>query len=209
MAENKEGQEKTEDPTSKRLNEARDRGQVSKSQDITTAAVLLLGGMTVYLLGAPMIGNIQKLMTSVFSNLDKIQITDQNASKLYLELIVYISQLIMPILLTVFVIVIAAEISQVRLHFASKKFTEGLNFKSIFNPFSGMKRLFFSSRSIVELIKSLLKISLLGLIAYQVLSKYSDRAISLADLPYHSIGTFIGQVTFELLIKVSIVYAII
>nr|HPO63907.1 EscU/YscU/HrcU family type III secretion system export apparatus switch protein [Candidatus Kapabacteria bacterium] len=51
MAENKDGQEKTESATAKRLNEARNRGQVSKSMDVTTAAVLLVGGSAIFIFG--------------------------------------------------------------------------------------------------------------------------------------------------------------
>ena len=57
MAENKEGQEKTELATSRRLEEAREKGQVSKSQDVTTAAMLLIGGLSVFVFGGLIIDN--------------------------------------------------------------------------------------------------------------------------------------------------------
>ncbi len=52
MAENKEGQEKTEEPTSRRLEEAKNRGQVGKSTDVTTAGMIILGGLLLFAWGS-------------------------------------------------------------------------------------------------------------------------------------------------------------
>ena len=57
MAEN-DAQEKTEQPTPKRLEEARKKGQIPRSRDLSTAAVMLVGGAALYLLGGQISGQM-------------------------------------------------------------------------------------------------------------------------------------------------------
>jgi flagellar biosynthetic protein FlhB len=102
-----------------------------------------------------------------------------------------------------FLIILATEIGQVGFTFATKKFTEGLQFKKIFNPFSGIKKIFISGRSFFELVKSLTKVVLLGLVVYWVLSTRIDEAVGLIERPFDEIVAFLVSVSFELLYKVA------
>ena len=208
MAENKDGQEKTEPATAKRLAEARNRGQVSKSQDVTTAAVLLIGTIIVFIFGKPMLANIQYFMTEIFRKSTQIQITDHTTPQYFSDFMLFLANILLPILVSIFAVVLISEISQVGLKIASKKFTEGLN-KQIFNPFAGLKKIFFSTRSLFELIKSLLKLILMGGIVYWVLSDKADETALLIEKPYFELGSFIAKVSMELIIKVGIVYILI
>ena len=209
MAENKEGQEKTEPASAKRLNEARARGQVSKSMDVTTAAIMLFGGLIIFLFGRELISSLQDFMRYIFHNSSNITITDNNFGTMFLQLITFLAKILMPILGLVMLIAIVAEISQVGFMFATKKFTEGLHFKQIFNPFSGLKKIFMSGRAMFELVKSFAKLLLFSLIVYQVLSSKAEETIGLMERPIADIGGFIAEVCLELLIKVSIVFILI
>lgn len=209
MAENKEGQEKTEPASAKRIREARARGQTAKSMDITTAAVLLLGGIIVFLLGSPAMTDIQKFMQIIFIESSTIQLTFENISSYYFKFILFFLKLILPIVSIIFFIVLVAEISQTGLHIATKKFTEGLNFKKIFNPLSGIKKIFFSGRSLFELAKSLVKIFILGFIVYGILENRVEETIDLIEKPISEIGSFLAEVSLEIVAKVGAVYILI
>lgn len=209
MAENKDGQEKTEQATPKRLDDARMRGQVSKSMDVTTAAMMLIGGIVVFILGKPLIENYQKFMAQVFEDSAFLRIDFNNISFYYSELVIFLAQLLLPIMVIVFAIAFAAEVSQIGLKITPKKFTEGGNVKKIFNPFSGLKRIFFSGRSAFELLKSLMKIFILGFVVYWVLSDKMEETVLLIERPFFIFGDFMVEVSLELLLKVGIVYIII
>ncbi len=112
-------------------------------------------------------------------------------------------------LIAIFVIAASADIAQVGFHFAGKKFTEGLKWKQIFNPFSGIKRILFSSYSIVELIKSFAKLGLLGLLIYQILYKKDKELVGLLERPFVDVANFMISVAFELIWKVGLAYAMI
>ena len=64
MAENENGQDRTEQPTQKRLDEARKSGQVPRSRELTTAAVVLVAGMGLRFSGAAMSAGFASLMKS-------------------------------------------------------------------------------------------------------------------------------------------------
>src|SRR5690606_8272870 len=63
MAENEDGQERTERATPKRLEEARRRGQIPRSRDLSAAAVLMTAGASLYFLGAYLGGRMHGLVT--------------------------------------------------------------------------------------------------------------------------------------------------
>jgi flagellar biosynthetic protein FlhB len=209
MAENKEGQEKTEPASAKRLNEARARGQVSKSMDVTTAAMMLFGGLIVFLFGNALISGFQDFMRFIFYNSSSITITENNIGNMFFQLMLLLSKILLPILVFVMLIASVAEVSQVGFKIATKKFTEGLHFKQIFNPFSGLKKIFMSGRAVFELVKSFAKLLLFSLIVYQVLSARADETIGLMERPIEDIGVFIAEVCLELLLKISIVFILI
>ena len=78
MAENKDGTEKTEDASAKRLQDAREKGQVGKSQDVTTAGIILIGGLAVFYLGKNMISKLMAVFSSSFSSVGQFDFTDKN-----------------------------------------------------------------------------------------------------------------------------------
>ncbi len=209
MAENKEGQEKTEPASAKRLNEARARGQVSKSMDVTTAAMMLFGGIIIFLFGKTLISGIQDFMRYMFYNSSSINITDNNVGSLFIQILLLLSKILLPILVLIMIIALIAEVSQVGFTFATKKFTEGNHFKQIFNPFSGLKKIFMSGRAVFELVKSFAKLLLFSLIVYQVLDARAEETVGLMERPIEDIGAFIAAVCFELLIKISVVFILI
>jgi flagellar biosynthetic protein FlhB len=209
MAENKEGQEKTEPASAKRLNEARMRGQVSKSMDVTTAAVLLFGGLTIYTLGGSLIGNLENFIKFCLNQSSTFQLNYNNTIEFYTQIISFLGTFLLPILGIIFLISLGSEISQVGLRIATKKFTEGLLFRMVFNPLAGLKRIFFSSRSLFELAKSIVKVFILGLVVYWVLYDETENAISLIEKPINEIASYLVSLSFEVLFKVGGVYIII
>ena len=143
MAENQDGTEKTEEASAKRLIDAREKGQVAKSQDVTTAGILLIGGVVVFLLGKGMIAKLQKFFAISFRKIAEFDFTDKNIQVYLISLIVTLADLLLPLLLIIVAIVLTTEISQVGLKFATKKFTEPEHYAKPFKVFSGLKRIFF------------------------------------------------------------------
>lgn len=209
MAENKDGQEKSEPASAKRLQEARQRGQVSKSIDVTTAVILLFGTITFLIFGGPMIDSLKEFMKETFRGISTIQITQSNIITHFKSLLLFLASILLPILTLIFIVTLATEISQTGIQLATKKFTEGAQLKQLKNPFSGLKKIFFSSRSFFELGKSIAKILVLGFVAYTVLDDNAIFTLSLVQMSFYEIAEHMARVTFELMIKVGLVYILI
>jgi flagellar biosynthetic protein FlhB len=209
MAENKDGQEKSEQASPKRLSDARDRGQVSKSMDVTTAGILLIGGMGVFLAGGPMLESYQGFMKTMLYNMGEYQISETNVVAYTRNLLGFLAGILLPIMGLIFGVAFLGEVAQVGLKFAPKKFTEGLRWRQIVNPFSGLKKIFFSINSMVELLKSLLKIGILGIVVYSVLGGKDEEIVGLIERPFMDIGSYMAALAFELVWKMGLVYALI
>ncbi len=209
MAENADGQEKSEQATPKRLEQARDRGQVAKSVDTTTAALLLLGILVVYLFSGRLVDQLRAFSQALFVNSGFIQINDSTTPEYFMQLAFFIAFTILPVLVIIYAVALGAEIMQVGVHFASKKFTEGVDFKRVFNPFTGIKNTFFSSRTVVEFVKGLFKILIIGTVVYSVLAPRASSIMVIMTMPFVELGPFMTELAFELVYKVGLAYIII
>ncbi|MGB9912585.1 MAG: EscU/YscU/HrcU family type III secretion system export apparatus switch protein, partial [Candidatus Kapaibacteriota bacterium] len=209
MAETPEGREKTEPATSRRITEARQRGQVAKSIDITNTVMIILGGFLTLLYINVIVRNLRSFFENSITTSFHQQITTQEIVRIFTNSVLFIAQTILPLLILMYFLVLVSEIAQVGFHIATKKFTKGLNFRTIFNPLGGLKRILFSGRAYFELVKSIMKLLVLGWIAYSVLKKHIYWDLSLIEKPVWEIPKIMVTVTFELIAKVGAIYALI
>jgi flagellar biosynthetic protein FlhB len=173
-------QEKTEEATPKRKEEARKKGQVAKSTEITTAFLILAAFLALKLLGPYMYNELTSYMRYMFSHFATTDFTINQVYFLMLNFGVVFFKAVLPVLLVILVIVLAVNILQVGFVFS----LEPLMFQlDRINPISGFQRL-FSLRSVVELVKSLCKIAIIGFFVYRFLMRETAQVPQLigADL---------------------------
>lgn len=209
MPESPDGQERTEEATPKRLSEARDRGQVAKSMELTSAALLLFGGWFLYTYGAHLGNQLSKLFGYVFRHAVEIPLTDATVSVFANQLIGYLVLLLVPLLGVVTALGLASEIGQVGLRWASKKFTEGLKNAPLFHPMRGLRRHFLSKDTAMQLGKNVGKVLIIGVVVWDVLRRRAEEVLTLMALPIDTLAVSIARLGFELVLKVSLVYAVI
>ncbi len=201
-----DGQQKTEDASGKKLNDARNRGQVAKSTDAVNAAVLLFGGWMVFSFGQGMFDKIGGLMSYLLRVAPTVTITDTSIPHYYTVVVLFIASMTLPLMFIIMAIGVSIEIAQVGFHFATEKFTKGINFAQIFNPLTGLKRMFFSKTAYFEILKNSFKLLLFGFIVYQVLSSKTEVLMTLMQMPFTAVATFMATTGFELVLKVGSVY---
>jgi flagellar biosynthetic protein FlhB len=188
MAENEDGQERTESATPKRLEEARRRGQILRSRELSTAAVMMAAGAGLYFVGGQLSGRLHGLMARGLT-LSRDQALDPD------QILPMLSATSADALLACVplfgLIVLAALLAPLALggwSFSTESLMPQFN---RLNPIEGVKRL-FSSRAIVELAKALAKFGIVGAIAVMLLWKGSDELLSLGREPT---GAAIGHAT--------------
>lgn len=169
--------EKTEKATPKKRQDSRKKGQVLKSQDVTSAVVLL----AIFLYLTFMAGSMKEEMMSFFRevivhNMTVKTITISSIMEMYWDVLKELAMIVVPI----FAIAVVAAISANFMQFGLLFTTETLKFdlKKI-DPMKGLKRI-VSLKAIVELLKSILKISFIGTTTFLVLYMNIEEVLSLA-----------------------------
>lgn len=200
------GQEKTEQATGKRLDDSREKGQVGKSMEINSLAIFATGLLLLYMTKFYIGDNLSKLSITIFGSLDELDI-NLHILKLYAAKgILFFVITLAPIFFGLVIIALAAGYGQVGFKITPKALAPKF---SKLNPLKGIKNTLFSSRSLVELAKSLVKLLVLGLFTYYVLSDAIKESVGLVDYSINEIVLFMVETTIDFLWKVAIVFALI
>jgi len=204
MSEESSGQEKTEEPTSRRLQESKDKGDIAKSTEIPSAAVLVLALMTIYLMSDYMISTFEELTRHYLANSGQIEVIPTNIGNLLNESMIYSAMLLGPLMLAVLFAALVANYAQVGVIFTTEKIAPDI--KKI-DPIKGLAQK-FSMQAAAELLKSLLKIVLIGYVAYNEVRKTLPHFMPLVDETPYQIMIFAGHAAFWIFLKCTITIAI-
>ncbi|THF81251.1 flagellar biosynthesis protein FlhB [Cohnella fermenti] len=192
--------EKTEKATPKKRNDARRKGQVSQSQEISNSLQLIVSVSLFMVLGSFFWNRIVAMFGEIFLHRLSMDVTPGNVLTLFGQYAIQMLIFLSPIFIGAIVVGFAAHYFQVGWLFT----TEPLKFKlKPLNPINGFKRL-FSMRALVELAKSVLKLLAISLIVYLVLWSERDRVMALAYVPIEDIFAFAGSLTTRLGMLVAI-----
>ncbi len=179
MAESESGQDKTEDPTEKRKQDSREKGEVARSKELNTLAIMLVGASALLIYGGAMAQDMMELMRINFS-LPREVILDPRSMATYLMRSGQIALWsIQPVMITLVLAAIIGPISLGGWLFAASSMAPKF---SRLNPGPGLKRM-FSSKSLVELIKALAKFIIILFVALAVLSSDIDDLLRIAHEP--------------------------
>ena len=187
---------KTEKPTGKKLQKSREEGQVAKSQEIASAFILIVGLAYFFFAGGRFFDGPANLMRYIFQDALLLEINSATVYNLLLLTIRQMFFLLAPFLLLMLFVGLAANVMQVGFKITPKAMKPKF---SKLNPISGFKSKFLSLRPLVELVKSCLKIGLLGYIAYSVYRQNFAGFFSLLNQPVGIILTFIAKLAFQIL----------
>ncbi len=211
FAKDGEGGEKTEEPTSKKLTDARNDGKVAKSKELDNAVGLLLLFVLLQVMmsyvGNGLIGLFDAFYgrISEFVSLNKSGLTGRAVSQILQESIIEMLLIVLPFFAAGFLAMIAINILQVKWKVTTKPLKP--NFGK-FNPINGMKRL-FSKDSLIELIKSLAKIILICWVAYSSIKDNSRNLLLLYDMSLMQAVMLTGSVVINTGMKISMAYFVI
>lgn len=205
------GGEKTEEPTGKKLNDARKEGQVAKSKEIANAfsmlALFLMLKLYLGILGTGFIENFSAVYNQIP---DLVTLYEGNIPFLSIQVLVRSMMielliLIAPIFIVGVLVVFICDVVQVKW----KPTTKPLKPKfSKLNPIQGFKKI-ISLNSFVELIKSALKLGLVGYVAYSYLIERVGQIFILYDIGLNQAIGLMGQIVTDLGLRIAGVYMVI
>ena len=177
MAENGSAQDRTEQPTQKRLDEARKDGQVPRSRDLTTAAVVLIAGLGLRFAGGGMAAGFAGLMKSGLT-LSRDQMLDENLLLPQLAALAWQGLVASaPILGLTLAAALLSPLAIGGWNMSFKALAPDFN---RLNPIEGLQRLFYM-RGAAELVKAYAKFALVGIIAVIFLRAKTAELLGLGD----------------------------
>lgn len=204
MAENSD-QEKTEEATPRKREEARKKGTVARSVEIPSA-IVLLSALGAFLFAGPwMLGSLVEMMRSGFQLAGTFSLTDTSVLPLLMAAAARIGRILAPLLGAVALAGVAAHIGQFGFLLAGKPLIPD---PARLDPIQGMARL-VSLRSLVELIKSLFKMAAVGSVALVVIRSELGGIPPLAGLPVNVILSVTGKMALKICFYAALVLLLI
>lgn len=204
------GGEKTEEPTQKKLTDARKEGQVAKSRELANATGLIALFLILKFTIERFADSFLEMFQGVYTKIPDLVhwAGGEPSMKDMSSLIVYSIQKMILILLPVFaagiLVAFVTEVAQVKWKPTTKPLKPKL---SKISPLKGVKRL-FSKEKIVELLKSILKILIIGYVIYSTLQEKMGVIFLLYDIPLLQAVMTVGDIAISLGLKISIIYLI-
>lgn len=154
--------EKTEDATPKRKEEARKKGQVAKSVEINSAFVILAAFLSLKVIGVYIYDELASYMRFIYVSFSNTDFTINFVQKIFFDFGIVFLKTSLPIMFAILITSILINFFQVGFNFSLEPLMPQLD---RLNPLSGFKRI-FSKRSLVELLKSIFKIMIVGYFIY-------------------------------------------
>lgn len=197
--------EKTESATPKKRQDARQKGQVAKSQEVIAAFILLFTFLCLGVYGVTMHSRLEQLMAVMLEQDLSMVVTMDNVRVLFKRLILQGLWLVTPILLVTIVIAVAGNYFQVGFMFTGDPLK--MKFSKI-NPLEGAKRL-FGLRAFVDFLKTMLKMIVVGIVIYATLWGEKAKLIELSRVPIASSYAYVATLVFSLGVKIGVTLVII
>lgn len=191
--------EKTEEATPKKKSDAREKGQVFQSKEINTAIVLIALFYALKTFGHYMLNYLLGFTTTMYGHylFDEGVFTTEGIKLMFYKIVITTAMIVVPITTVALITGLILSYAQVGFLFTTKT----LEFKlSKLNPVEGFKKL-FSKKSLVELLKSLVKIFVVGYVIYSYALAQIVTIINLPDVNVGGIVAYLGKAVVSIALR--------
>ncbi|MTW11024.1 flagellar type III secretion system protein FlhB [Pseudoduganella eburnea] len=181
MAEDSDA-EKTEPASQRRLEQAREEGDVPRSREVATFTVLMAAGAGLWMTGSGLVRELSRMLSSGLSlTREQVFNPDILTTRILVD-VVNVMLACLPIGVAVMIVALASPLLVGGWLFSAKAFTP--NFMKL-NPLTGIGNM-FSTNSLVELVKAIIKSVIVGVVAWMVISRQQQEAIGLLSEPLNA-----------------------
>ena len=178
MAENENGQERSEQATGKRIQESRDKGEVARSKELTTVILMLVSGVGFFFLGSDLVSDIMQILRDSLT-IEREQIFNVSTYPLvFLNAIETALTAVFPLFLLLVIAAVIAPMAMGGWTFSLKPITPDLK---KMDPIKGMGRV-LSVKGLMELAKALAKFVLVGSVGVWLLQGKLEGFLALSSL---------------------------
>ncbi len=208
MAAEKEG--KTEKPTDRRLQEAEESGDIPRSRDLATTVGLLFTLFFFALFAPNMVHTTISFWKKSFLKIGQVSLTPSSLDKIGKDFFFTFMELVLPILLLLAAVAILMEVVQAK----SFRFNKGalhIKWEKVFifgEFFKGLKKILVSVESLFELLKAVVKVTIIGYAAYLTIKSDIPALLQLPYTPLVNVLTVMGKMFFRLSFNITVILLI-
>ncbi len=180
---------RTEEPTPKRREEARADGRIPQSAEITAATVLLAALLATWRNGDAAITSLREAMRRSLVGISKLDLTPAALGDILHGVLHDVTSVVVPILSATAVAGVVATVAQIGFQVHGKHL---LPDASKMSPASGLQRI-FSSKGLFELVKALVKITIIGWLAWKMVRDAEGKIIALSGASPRELLAITGE----------------
>ena len=204
-------EERTESATPKRREKERDKGNIAKSQDFTSSLMLTLGVGLLYMLSSSILENIQTILYQTFTHLNPNDINENNPMGIFIPYAQITAKILLPFLFLLCVGAVLILRLQTGALFAKEALKPNLERLSPGNMIKMLlkKFNFFEPKTMMELVKSLAKLAVVGLVGFNVINKRKGDLFATIVMDVSTSFAVVGSVILELIVNICVILLII
>lgn len=197
-------EEKTEKPTAKRLDEARERGDVAQSREVSVFVIMGAVALYFYFGGQGFLDNFAGLFRSLLmekpAHLESLEAAAAWLGGVQERIIL----LLMPLSLVLIVAAVASQVGQIGFLVTGEKLK--FNIERL-NVISGLRRL-FSKASVMEFLKGIFKLSVIGFITYHVVKSRMADIVGVGYYDVAGVCSVFVEILATVMIQILVFFAI-
>ncbi|MFH1035762.1 MAG: flagellar biosynthesis protein FlhB [Pseudomonadota bacterium] len=190
----KGAQDKTEKPTSRRRQKAREKGQVAKSAELASVAVLMGGLGALYLFGGYISHETMGLLRYTLGNAAQVRLDSAEMGNLSVTIWMFFFKVMAPVMIAVVAAALLSNLAQVGFVMSGERLMPDL--KKI-NPLAGFKR-WVSLRSLVDMVKNIAKLCVVGWVAYRTVAGEWNTLPTLGDTDLMASMVYLVGICFRI-----------
>jgi len=164
---------------------------------LTSSLTLLAGIISIYVFGSYIMEGLKKNMVAILGTMGGFDLTESSFYSLLLKLFALVLMLLAPVVITVILTAVMSNIIQDNGQFDIHTERLEFNFTKL-NPMNGLGRL-FNRDSLLEMLKSVIKLLVVGMVTYRVMKDESQNITFLAEADIDTIVTYVGHIAFNII----------
>jgi flagellar biosynthesis protein FlhB len=176
-----EDEGRTEDPTEKKLRDAREKGQVAKTQELPQAVVMIFGFMAIFFLGGWIYSSMASMTKHYMTSFARFTLTEKSVMQEFFRVSIESAKILGPIFLAAMVAAFLGDALQVGFQFSTHPLKFDLS-KIKFDPATMFRKVFFSKQIFMNLGKSVFKVVVIGMIAYLIILNDYESILKTPDI---------------------------
>ncbi|HEY1406242.1 MAG TPA: flagellar biosynthesis protein FlhB [Spirochaetota bacterium] len=195
---------RTEEPTEKKLREAREKGQVAKTTELPSSLVVIFGFLIIFFLGSWIFDTLARMTVFYLSNFSRFSITEKSVIVELFRSMEILGMTLLPVFIGVVIAAILGNVAQVGFQFSLHPIM--VDFSKIkLDPSEMIKKVFFSPQIGMNLLKILVKLAAIGLVSYVVIAGSMTDLVKLPDISVSASLVLVSSIALKIAVWSSVV----